>query len=196
MIATDTVRLNLGCGTDIREGWINVDFQEGDGVDVVADLELDGFDGLPFEANSVDEMLLSHVIEHLRHPLLVMQNLWEIAKPDCKLTIRVPHGASDDAWEDPTHVRPYFLQSFGYFSQPYHWRSQGYGYSADWQPETVTLIVGNKYVGMSKEALFEQITYERNIVREMVAVLRKVSPIREAKRDLIKLPVFLIEAVA
>lgn len=182
------MKLNLGCGKDVREGWVNLDFQPGDGVDVVADLERDK---LPF--HNVEEMLLCHVLEHLKEPLRVMQELWRIAKPGCKLTIRLPHGASDDAWEDPTHVRPYFLQSFGYFSQPYHWRSAGYGYTADWQPETVTLIVGPEHAGANKSELFERTKRERNLVREMVAVLWKVTPARERKKELIRLPLYDIE---
>lgn len=186
------VRLNLGCGTNHKPGWVNVDCQPGPGVDVVYDLELGA---PPWPNESVDDMLLSHVLEHLRQPLRVMEKLWAIAKPDCKLTIRVPHGASDDAWEDPTHVRPCFLQSFGYFSQPYHWRSQGYGYQGDWQPETVTLWVDRKYVGVPATELFERIQHERNLVKEMVAVLRKVSPIRERKRELQVLPIYDIKAI-
>lgn len=29
----------------------------------------------------------------------------------------------DDAVEDPTHARQYFLNSFGYFLQPFYWRA-------------------------------------------------------------------------
>jgi hypothetical protein len=41
-----------------------------------------------------------------------MQELWRVAKPDAILGIRCPHGASDDADEDPTHVRRMFPRSF------------------------------------------------------------------------------------
>jgi GT2 family glycosyltransferase/2-polyprenyl-3-methyl-5-hydroxy-6-metoxy-1,4-benzoquinol methylase/spore maturation protein CgeB/Tfp pilus assembly protein PilF len=53
------IRLNLGCGADRREGYINVDaFVE------TADLRLDIFD-LPLASGSVDEMFSSHMLEHL-----------------------------------------------------------------------------------------------------------------------------------
>jgi len=32
-------KLNLGCGTDIREGYINLDKKSIDGVDIVHDIE-------------------------------------------------------------------------------------------------------------------------------------------------------------
>lgn len=196
----DAVRLNLGCGTDIKPGWINSDWQPGEGVDVVCNLEYDFpvlVDPLHREAwseSSVDEMILHHVLEHLHNPLAVMERLWWIAKLDCLLTIRLPHGGSDDAWEDPTHVRPYFLQSFGYFSQPYHYRSRGYGYKADWQPESVTLLVGNEYATTSKKAFFERAKHERNLVKEMIVVMRAVKPAREPKKELQVLPKFDVVA--
>lgn len=55
------LRLNLGCGRDIREGWVNSDFIQGPGVDVVADLEK----RLPWDDNTFYEILISHTLEHL-----------------------------------------------------------------------------------------------------------------------------------
>lgn len=66
----------------------------------------------------------------------MMQELHRIAKPGAKANFRLPNGASDDAFEDPTHVKQYFLQSFGYFSQPYYWRSD-YGYRGDWKADKI-----------------------------------------------------------
>lgn len=37
-----------------------------------------------------------------------MEELHRIAKQDAIFTCRVPYGSSDDAYEDPTHVRQFF----------------------------------------------------------------------------------------
>lgn len=111
-------KLNVGCGRDILPEWINLDYAALRGIDVVYDLERCAEIPMPFEDDSIDEFLLSHVIEHIRNSMPMMQELHRIAKPGALARIRLPHGASDDAWEDPTHVRSYFQQSFGYFSQP------------------------------------------------------------------------------
>ena len=181
-------RLNVGCGRNILAGWINLDVKPLPGVDVVADLELCASVPLPIEDDSVDEFLLSHVIEHVRDSLGVMQELYRIAKANAKVTIRVPYGGSDDAWEDPTHVRAYFADSFGYFSQPYYWRAD-YGYRADWQPKKITLFAyARACKGLPPQLMLEKIHTQRNIVREMVAELVAIKPARKPMRNLASAP--------
>lgn len=191
----EPVRLNVGCGRNVLGGWINLDSQELPGVDIIADLERCADAPLPLEDDSVDEILLSHVIEHIRSPLPMMEELYRVARPGAKAIIRVPYGASDDCWEDQTHVRGYFLQSFGYFSQPYYWRAD-YGYRGDWQPTELTLFVGREHAWMPQEALLEKINRERNIVREMVCTLVAVKPLRLPQRELQALPAIKIVKIS
>ena len=181
-------RLHLGCGRTILSGWVNVDRIDLPGVDVVADLDVCNKARLPFETDTVEEFLLSHVIEHIQDTLGLMQELHRISKPGAKLVARTPYGSSDDAWEDPTHVRPYFIQSWGYFSQPYWWRTTAL-YHADWQPETLELLVDKeRFKDSLPQAILQRAFSERNVVKEMVATLRSVKPVREPKRDLQVLP--------
>jgi len=121
------MKLNIGCGRTPLKGWLNVDCMAAVGedsiVDIIANLDADQVK-LPLEDDSCDEFLLSHVLEHINKPLPLMEELHRIAKPGALAVVRCPYGSSDDAWEDPTHVRPYFMNSFGYFSQPFYWRAQ------------------------------------------------------------------------
>lgn len=182
--APSPLRLNLGCGRNIMPDWVNVDWMALPGVDVVADLGRCATVPLPFADGEVDEFLLSHVLEHVTDTLPLMQELHRIAKPGAKAWVRVPYGTSDDAWEDPTHVRPYFTGSFGYFSQPYYWRAD-YGYRGDWQPRTITLHVPAALAAAhTPDALFARIRSERNLVIEMVAELDVVKPMRAPLREL------------
>ncbi len=200
-------RLNVGCGRDILPGWVNLDGQAGPGVDVVRDLETCGgmnvADRLPFENDTFDEILLSHVLEHVRNVYPLISEFWRVAKPNAIMTCRVPYGSSDDAWEDQTHVRAYFLQSWGYFGQPYHWRvpEGAYGYKADWKAEAITLKIKKSILDAVNatddptKTLNKWVRHERNIVQEMVCALRKVDPPRPADRSLVAVPPISIEAV-
>ena len=171
-------RLHLGCGRDIREGWINLDSRSLPGVTVVADLDACARTPLPLADNSIDEFFGSHVLEHLSHPLPFMQELHRVASPDAKAVFHVPYGSSDDADDDPTHVRRYFVNSFHYFSQ-LAYSAADYGYRGDWQTEGVVLTVAaERYAGISNEELIEQVHSRRNVVIEMIATLRAVKPVR------------------
>ncbi len=181
------LRLNLGAGRNCLPGWVNVDQVDLPGVDLLANLN--GFDRpeakrFPYPDNSVDQFMLSHTIEHITHTLPLMQELHRIAKPNATITIRCPYGSSDDADEDPTHVRRYFLQSWLYFSQPAYFRAD-YGYRGDWQPETIELVVSAAdFNGLTFDVAMNRVRMRRNVVREMIATLRAVKPIREPRREL------------
>lgn len=176
-------KLNVGCGRNIVAGWLNLDSYPLPGVDILADLNACATTPLPLADGSVDEFLLSHVLEHISQVLPMMQELHRVAAPGARMTIRVPHGASDDAFEDPTHVRQVFPGSFGYFSQPYYWRAD-YGYRGDWITETVQLSIAPAYRDLPPQEIWEAVNTRRNVVQEMIATLSAVKPVREPRREL------------
>lgn len=179
------MKLNLGCGNDIRPGWINIDQHVAPGVDLAVDLDADPY--LPYDNDSVEEFHGAHVIEHLHRPLPLMQELWRVARDGATARFRCPYGSSDDADEDPTHVRRMFLQSWSYFSQPVYWRAD-YGYRGDWQAQRITLIVRGLPAELSDEDLWPAVRFQRNVVHEMVADLVAVKPARPADRSLLQAP--------
>lgn len=167
------IRLHLGCGRTILEGYVNVDRVAVPGRVIACDLDRDP---LPFDADSVGEVLGVHFLEHIANPLRLMQDLHRVCVDGALAAFVVPYGSSDDADEDPTHVRRYYVGSWGYFGQPYYWRAD-YGYRGDWAIEAVTLdMAPNMDRGQER--------HYRNAVREMTAVLRCVKPIREPRREL------------
>ena len=188
-------KLHVGCGRNILEGWINLDLMDLPGVDIVADLDDCKNKKLPLRENSIEEFYVSHVIEHIKNPLDMMEELYRVAMPNAKAIFRCPYGSSDEAFEDPTHVRQYFLNSFGYFSQPFYWRAD-YGYRGDWEVEKIILKVEketNKNKDINK--LFKEINLYRNIVIEMIVELQAVKPIRKALKELQVKPKIEIQLV-
>lgn len=112
------MRLNLGCGHKKRAGWVNVDRSPLGSPDQVVDLEDTPW---PWADDSVDEVLLSHVLEHLgadTHTYLsIWKELYRICKGTAEVHIMVPHPRSDDFLADPTHVRPILPAGIELFSQ-------------------------------------------------------------------------------
>ena len=176
------MKLNLGCGRNAMPGYVNLDRVDLPGVDVVHDLERLP---LPFLPDTFDEIIGIDLIEHITDALGLMGELWRIAKPDATCSFALPYGSSDDAWEDPTHVRPYFLNSWSYFSQPFYYRAD-YGFRGDWQPETVQLDVTCE--GTTVEEIFAEVMALRNVVQRQTVTLRAVKPAREPLQQLIVPP--------
>ena len=170
------MKLNVGCGRDPLEGWTNLDVAPWPGVDVLADITRQ----IPLPDDSVTEILCSHVIEHIADPLAAFAELYRVAAPGCVAEFHTPHGSSDIAWTDPTHLRPWFEASWAPFAQPYHWRMEQ-GYGADWQTTKVLLLIRNDLDGldgMTMKEAYRRVRHERNIVREMRAWLTAIKPAR------------------
>lgn len=106
--------LDVGCGKNKVLDAIGMDCLALPGVDVVHDLNSFPY---PLATNSVDEIQINHVLEHLPDVIATMEELWRIAKPDAAIHIRVPHFTGILAWKDPTHRRSFTSESFGYFGE-------------------------------------------------------------------------------
>jgi len=174
------VKLHLGCGRDVRDGWVNIDCYPGPGVDHVVDFATGK---LPFDDETVEHSEGSHVIEHLADPLFFMAELWRVTEPGGTAVFRCPYGSTDDADEDPTHVRRMFDGSWSYFGQPNYWRAD-YGYGGDWQTVQVSLYMFPEFSGATDSALQAMVRTQRNVVAEMAATLRCVKPARAPLREL------------
>ncbi len=122
------MRLNLGCGTRKLEGWVNVDSSRGCSPDQLVDLEQLPW---PWPEGSVEEVLLSHVLEHLGRTtelyLGILKELYRVCSNGAKITIIVPHPRHDFFLNDPTHVRPVTPEGLAHFSQKINrkWMSGG-----------------------------------------------------------------------
>ncbi|MBD1913918.1 glycosyltransferase [Leptolyngbya sp. FACHB-8] len=125
--ATESLRVDLGCGGWKAEGFIGVDISPGPGVDVVADLNR----RFPFADNSVEVVKAYDVVEHLPDRLHTMNEIWRICQHDAIVDIRVPSTDGRGAFQDPTHVSFWNINSFKYYCVEYppYWNlCQNYGF--------------------------------------------------------------------
>jgi hypothetical protein len=100
------MKLNLGCGFNKPEGYVNVDKYKECNPDIQCDLEIFPW---PFENDLIDEILLNHSLEHMGQQsevfLKIMQEIYRVCKNDATVFINVPHPRHDNFISDPTHVR-------------------------------------------------------------------------------------------
>ena len=98
------MKLNLGCGENKYVGFINVD--KFGTPDLKHDLEKFPW---PWKDNSVDEIRLIHILEHLDKDVdiyfIIFKELYRKCKDVILTTIFVPHFRHDFFFNDPTHLR-------------------------------------------------------------------------------------------
>lgn len=105
-------KLNVGCGTEIKEGYVNLDFVKQPGVDVVHDMNKFPW---PFKDNTFDEVYGSHIFEHVEDLIKTMKEIHRISKKGALLRLRGPHFSCGVSYRDPTHKRMFSYFTFDYF---------------------------------------------------------------------------------
>lgn len=119
----ELVRIDIGCGSNKKEGFIGIDQYKMPGVDIVLSL---GKDKLPFADNSVDEVFCSHTLEHLTNfegkweRTHLFNELYRVMKVGATAQFIFPHWNSQRYYGDPTHKEPFSEMGFFYLSRD--WR--------------------------------------------------------------------------
>ena len=110
------IKLNLGCGERKIQGYINVD--KFGSPDIKHDLESFPW---PWKNNSVSEIQLIHVLEHLGADVdiyfEIFKEMYRICSNEAKITIVVPHFRHEFFHDDPTHVRVVTPMGLSLFSK-------------------------------------------------------------------------------
>ena len=119
------LKLDFGCGASKKEGFQGIDIIPLTGVDIVHNLNQFPY---PFDNDVASEIWMDNVLEHLENPLLVLEELYRIAKNNAKITIAVPYFRSFYATIDPTHRNFFGVEYFSYF-EPTHIFCKKYKYS-------------------------------------------------------------------
>lgn len=102
------VLLNLGCGSRKIEGWINCDAFAECEPDRIVDLNKP----LPWPDNSVDQIIMLHVLEHVQEWWQCFTECARILKPGGMLQINVPDESSSTALTYRDHLHVFNRASF------------------------------------------------------------------------------------
>lgn len=112
----DTERLKIldvGCGRNKTPGSTGLDFNPRTNADVIHDMNVAPY---PFPDDSFDLVVGNQVIEHVEDVLLVIAELYRVAKPGGRIVLDTPHYSDVASYTDPTHRRHLTTESFSYFT--------------------------------------------------------------------------------
>ncbi len=105
--------LDFGCGTHKTPGSIGLDINPGTDADVIHDLNVAPY---PFPDDEFDIIIGNQVIEHVEDLMLVMAELYRIARHGAVIKLDTPHFSDIASYTDPTHRRHLSSESFHYFT--------------------------------------------------------------------------------
>jgi SAM-dependent methyltransferase len=167
------VKLDLGCGTGKKAGFVGVDIRPGPDVDQVVDLR----QTWPWADGSVDEAHASHVVEHFTGPERIhfVNELHRVLKPGGQAAIVIPHWCSSRAYGDLTHQWPP-VSEFWFYYLKREWRQKeaphNDGYTCDFE---VSWGFGQHpgLAGRSQEAIQFAWQFYKEAVYDMYATLTK-----------------------
>lgn len=120
-------RLNVGCGRDIKKGYVNLDKSRIKGVDVVHDLDKYPW---PFPGNYFDEVYGQDVIEHVEDLVKAMKEINRISKNNAIVRLIVPYWHSSAAFY-PNHNYFFNVDSFKLFTEPDRTYDNHYGFKLE-----------------------------------------------------------------
>jgi predicted SAM-dependent methyltransferase len=186
------LKLNLGCGFDKRDGWLNVDNFPQCEPDRMLDIEATPWD---LETDAFDEILMKHVLEHVGAQFdvfaAVMRELYRVTAPGGRVEIHVPHVRHDSFWSDPTHVRAFTVATFQMLSKALNrqWMESRANFTmlamvldVDFEVETVVQTYDPAWIAkvergeITRDELRQAGAYQWNVARELQVRLRAVKP--------------------
>jgi SAM-dependent methyltransferase len=173
---TYSEKLNIGCGNDILEGYVNLDIAPLPGVDVVHDITKFPW---PFESDSFTEVRLINVLEHLPDTVKTIEEVWRISKDSARIVIRVPYWNCWQSFADPTHKRLFHQRTFDFFDptkkacqeRPYYSKARFRGEKVHYWFPIVHFAGGRGWVKASNKILKGLLSLLANYLNNIIWVL-------------------------
>ena len=191
-------KINLGCGKDYLDDWVNVDFYDDSTCDIKHDLEVFPW---PWEDNSVSEIRIIHTIEHLgadwKVYIKILQEMYRVCEDEAHIQVDVPSPWHWNYISDPTHVRPVTPDGLNLFSKEHCQRCIDEGmsetpfamiYDVDLRPHNVIWKYDGMWQGKIDRGEIHQSQMEeihsnyRNVVTEFQIPLAVVKSEESSKK--------------
>lgn len=170
-------KLNIGCGLDIKKGWVNLDSHNKNGADIIFDLNNIPKERLPFDDESFDYIYCSHVLEDFIEPIVIIDEFIRICKIGGKIEIKTPFETNNNL-TNIRHKSLFTLSKLNSLAETWGYNSYGgdyklkveelYYYADNGSNKTIQLIkkgIANFYNALPYKLI------ERTFIKYLFCVL-------------------------
>lgn len=170
----NSIKLDIGCGKNKKEGYVGVDKIKYDNVDIVLDV---GNERWVWEDNIVDSVYCSHVVEHLdsSERIFFVNELYRVLKKGCEATIIVPHWCSCRAYGDLTHKWPP-VSEFWFYYLSREWREVNAPHNSMYDCDFNVVwgySLSPEIISRNNEFQFFAMKFYKESISDIVATFRK-----------------------
>ena len=138
------MKIDIGCGSAKKLGFIGLDISKLPGVDIVADIQKN----IPLKDNSVEEIYCANVLHHISDWKTALKEMHRVLKVNGILELLVPHFTHNRAY-NPFHKHHFSLHCFDYFDPRTELASRRYYYT-----EGIRFIVKDVRIYIRKSKIF------------------------------------------
>jgi|GEM_PF-1025114 len=97
-IAKEPLRINLGCGSERKAGFLGIDARRTQATEIVADAR-----AVPVRGHAADEVHAHCLLEHFDDPHQVLREIHRILRPEGQAVLRLPNLGTYSSHLDTTH---------------------------------------------------------------------------------------------
>lgn len=166
------MKLNIGSGHHQIKGFKTVDRRKVVKPDYLVDLEDENcLKDIP--DNSVDEIVLSKILEHIHNLDALMKELYRVCVHNAQVVVVVPYWTSIRAANDPGHVRQFTENTMAYFDKDIMGSDlKQIQNEVDFKTEKIHLQAEKEYKGLKPEKLITLAQKYLNVVSLITFVLK------------------------
>lgn len=108
------MKLNVGCGKDYKEDFVNADISKNVKVDMLINFDNQPY---PFKDNTFDYINCQNMLDHLHNSYNAVEELWRICKNEAVIDIFVAYYKSHNAFGDLTKHSFFNEHTFDNFTE-------------------------------------------------------------------------------
>jgi hypothetical protein len=114
-LAPEGDKLNIGCGYDYRDGFINVDKSDKVKADVYCEVGVSKLNTI--DDDTVGYVFCKYVLNFVDDVYKFMEEIYRVSKDGAYVDVIVPHAFSHASYRDPSAKRHFVESSFIYFDK-------------------------------------------------------------------------------